>query len=155
MIKVLFICHGNICRSPMAELIMKDLVFKRKLEKDFLISSCATSREEIGNGLYDEAMDILKKHRIPLTDHCARQITSSDYKEYDYLIVMEQFNLRNLKRIIPDDPDRKIFRLLDFSSHPKDICDPWYSGDFETAYQEIQEGCIALLNFIQHKNESD
>ncbi len=131
---------------------MKDLVSKRNLKNDFLIDSCATSREEIGNGLYFAARDVLQLHHIPCENHHARQITQFDYDEFDYLIVMEQFNLRNLKRIIPEDPNHKIFRLLDFTAQPKDISDPWYSGDFETAFKEISKGCRALLDHI--KNES-
>lgn len=152
MIKLLFICHGNICRSPMAQFIMKDLVSKKHLESQFIIDSCATSTEEIGNGLYYGAKEILKEHNIPISHHTARQIRFSVYEDFDYLILMENYNLYNLKRIIPTDPDKKVFRLLDFTENPADISDPWYNGDFETAYQEITTGCTALLNYIEKKN---
>lgn len=154
MIKILFICHGNICRSPMAEFIMKNLISKKHVQSYFFIDSCATSQEEIGNGLYPYAKDILLKHNIPIYQHSARQITLSDYDYFDYLLVMENYNLHNLKRIIPTDPQKKIFRLLDFTNFPTDISDPWYSGDFETAYQEITKGCQALLEYIEKKNLS-
>ena len=149
MIKILFVCHGNICRSPMAEFIFKDMVKKAGKEKQFYIASCATSTEEIGNGVYPPARRTLAEHGLSADGKRAVQFKKSDYAEYDYILVMEQWNIRNLKRFIGSDPDNKVKRLLDYSERPRDISDPWYSGDFELAYQDICEGCTALLKFIQ------
>ena len=148
MIKVLFVCHGNICRSPMAEFIMKDQVRQQGMEDQFYIASAATSLEEIGNPVYPPARRKLAEHGLSCAGKTARRMERRDYKEYDYLIGMEQFNLRNMMRILGDDPEKKVSRLLDFSDRPRDIDDPWYTGDFETAYREIFEGCEALLKNI-------
>jgi protein-tyrosine phosphatase len=144
MIKIMFLCHGNICRSPMAEFICKDMA----KGLDIYIESKAVSREEIGNPIYPGAAATLKKHNIPMTPHKAKQITREDYEEFDYIIVMEQYNMPRLMRIIGEDDQNKVCRLLDFTSHPKDIEDPWYSGNFEKVYEEITEGCKALLQKI-------
>ena len=128
MIRVLFICHGNICRSPMSEFILRDMVAKRGIADQFEIASAATSREEIGNPVYPPAV-----------------MTKQDYEYYDYLLAAEQYNIQNMLRIVGGDPEHKIHRLLDYSKHPRDIDDPWYSGDFETAYRDIVEGCEAFL----------
>lgn len=151
MIRVLFICHGNICRSPMAEFIFRDLVEKEGLSHKIETASCATSREEIGNPVYPPAKRILLEHGIHCEGKRARQLVQEDYAYYDYLIAMENYNLRNMKKIIASDPQHKISRLLDFTSHPGDIDDPWYSGDFQTAYDEIYRGCQGLLAQIQSK----
>lgn len=148
MIKILFVCHGNICRSPMAEFIFRDLVNKRGLGREFEIASAATSMEEIGNPIYPPAKRKLSEHGIRAEGHHARRMERRDYREYDYLIGMEQYNIRNMLRILGDDPQRKVSRLLDHSKRPRDIDDPWYSGDFETAYRDILEGCEALLEEI-------
>ncbi len=148
MVKVLFVCHGNICRSPMAEFIMKDLVRRENLEDQFYIASAATSMEEIGNPVYPPARRKLAEHGLACAGKTARRMERRDYREYDYLVGMEQFNLRNMMRILGDDPEHKVFRLLDFSNRPRDIDDPWYTGDFETAYREILEGCEVLLEYI-------
>lgn len=144
MKKVLFLCHGNICRSPMAEYICKDLA----KGMDVHIESMAVSREEIGNGIYPPAARTLESHGIPYGKHRARQITRADYEEFDHVIVMEQYNLPRLMRIIGQDDQHKVSRLLDFTDTPGDIEDPWYSGNFETVYQQIVKGCKALLNSI-------
>ncbi len=144
MIKIMFLCHGNICRSPMAEFICKDMA----KGLDVYIESKAVSREEIGNPIYPSAAATLKKHNIPMTPHRAMQITREDYEEFDYIIVMEQYNMPRLMRIIGEDDQNKVCRLLDFTSHPKDIEDPWYSGNFEKVYEEITAGCKALLQKI-------
>ena len=144
MIKIMFLCHGNICRSPMAEFICKEMA----KGLDVHIESKAVSREEIGNPIHPDAAATLKKHNIPMTPHKARQITREDYEEFDYIIVMEQYNMPRLMRIIGEDDQNKVCRLLDFTSHPKDIEDPWYSGNFEKVYEEITEGCRALLQKI-------
>ena len=148
MIKILFICHGNICRSPMAEYIMKDLVKKSGRENEFQIASAATSMEEIGNPVYPPARRKLREHGIIAEGHHARRMERSDYREYDYLIAMEQYNVRNMLRILGSDPEGKIHLLRDFTDHPGDIDDPWYSGDFTTAYQQIEEGCQGLLEHL-------
>ena len=149
MIKVLFICHGNICRSPMAEFVFRDMVRRQGLGDQFHIASAATSREEIGNSIYPPAKRKLAQHGINSDGHRARQLTKKDYEEYDYLLAAEQYNIRNMMRILGSDPQNKVCRLLDFSSRPRDIDDPWYSGDFETAYRDIYEGCEALLAHIR------
>ena len=139
MISILFVCHGNICRSPMAEYICKKMAVERGLSGELEIASAATSREEIGNGVYPPAKRKLKSVGISCDGHHARQVTKADYDHYDYLIVMEQYNIRNLMRIIGSDPEKKVYKLLDFAGGGN-IDDPWYTGDFDTAYNEIVEG---------------
>lgn len=148
MIKILFICHGNICRSPMAEFIMKDLAQKRGVADRFYIASAATSREEIGNPVYPPAKKLLASKGISCEGKTAIQMTSQDYNTYDYIIGAEEANVRNILRIIQSDPEKKVHRLLDFSQNPRDISDPWYTGDFETTYDDVLEGCTALLEHI-------
>ena len=152
MIKALFVCWGNICRSPMAEFIMKDLVEKRGLSDRFEIASAATSTEEIGNGVYPPAKAELARHGIGVPGNelglslkRARQMNRSDYDRYDYIIGMENLNLSYMNRILGGDPEGKVHLLMDFTSHPEDIDDPWYTGDFKGVYKQILEGCEALL----------
>lgn len=145
MNKVLFICHGNICRSTMAEFIMKDLVKKAGKESEFYIASAATSTEEIGNPVYYAAKQKLAEHGISCEGKRAVQITKKDYEKYDYILAMEEYNIRNMMRIIKSDPKHKVCRLLDLTNNPRDIADPWYSRNFDLAYDEILEGCKALL----------
>lgn len=149
MIKIMFVCHGNICRSPMAEFILKKMVKEKGKEKDFVIASCATSTEEIWNGVgnpvYPPAQRKLKKHGISCGNKRAVQLTKSDYNKYDFLICMDENNRRNMLRILSSDPENKIRKLMDFTSRPGNVADPWYSGDFETAYNDIYEGCEGLL----------
>ena len=146
MIKILFVCHGNICRSPMAEYIMKDLVQKAGSEHAFSIASAATSTEEIGHGVYPLAKQKLAQHGISCRGHAARQMRLSDYEEYDLLIGMDSANLRNMRRICGGDPNGKIHLLLEFAQRPgEEVDDPWYTDDFETAWQDIFAGCEALL----------
>lgn len=144
--KILFICHGNICRSPMAEFVMKALVKSQGLQDSFIIESAATSTEEIGNPVYPPAKRILAQSGIQ-TDPMkrARQVTRSDYARYDHLICMEKYNIRNLMRIIGSDPEDKVTRLLDWSGYPGDVADPWYTGDFQLALDDIINGCEGLL----------
>lgn len=146
LIKVIFLCHGNICRSPMAEFILKKLVKEQGIEDNFKIDSAATSREEIGNDIYPPAKKCLAEHNVPFEPHSARQITKQDVAYYDYVIAMEEYNIRNLSRMFG--PSYRFKLLLDFTDCPRDISDPWYSGDFETAYSEIEEGCRAFLEKI-------
>ena len=148
MTKVLFICHGNICRSPMAEFIMKKLVRDARRDGAFCIASAATSREELGNDMYPPAKRCLRAHGVPFTPRAARQVTPADYDEWDLLIIMDALNRRNLNRIIPTDPDGKIHTLLSFTGRDGVIDDPWYTDDFETAYRDILRGCEALLDSI-------
>lgn len=147
MTKILFVCHGNICRSPMAEYVMKDLVKKAGVAELFEIDSAATSREEIGNPVHYGTKRKLKQENIYCGDHRARQMTKADYAHYDLLIGMETVNIRNMIRIAGGDPDHKIRRILDFCECPKDIDDPWYTGNFDITYDQILEGCKALLAY--------
>lgn len=152
-IKILFICHGNICRSPMAEFIMKDIVKKNNVENQFNIESAATSAEEVGNSIYPNAREQLIKHNIGgFKDKRARQVRKSDYDEFDYLIIMDEENRYGLERIIGRDSESKISKLLDFVDDEKikgqDIDDPWYTRDFDLTYDEIKKGCEGLLKFL-------
>jgi len=151
MIKVLFVCLGNICRSPMAEMIFKDLVKKHSMQNKFHIESCATSYEEEGNGLHYGAIDILNRHNIHIDPHKAHRLQKSDYDKFDYLIGMEESNIYNIMRIIGEDPKHKVYRLLDFSNNPRDIADPWYTGNFVKTYDDLQEGLNAFLTSIISK----
>lgn len=154
MITLLFICHGNICRSPMAEFVMKELVKQQGMAAEFQIASCATSREEIGSNIHPGTRQKLKEKGIPFTARKARQLTAEDYETSHYLLAMDQRNLRNITHIIPDDPEHKIRLLLEFAGENRDIADPWYTGDFEATYQDIETGCNALLAWLinQRKN---
>ena len=153
MIKILFICHGNICRSPMAEFVMKDLVEKEGLAEEFFIASSATSREEIGNPVHHGTRNKLAQYGISTKGKYAVQLTKKDYNAYDYLIGMEQWNIQNILKIVGSDPKKKVHRLLDFSENPRDIADPWYTGDFDRTYEDVLEGCKALLNHILKGNQ--
>lgn len=149
MIKILFVCHGNICRSPMAEYVFRDMVQHTPLPAApfprFYIASAATSTEEIGNPVHRGTRDILERHGIDPSEKRARLMTWRDYEEYDYLIGMDQWNLLNMRRIVGRDPEGKIRRLLDFTGSPGDIADPWYTGDFEATYRDVLRGCKGLL----------
>ena len=149
MIKVLFICHGNICRSPMAEFLFKDLVARRGLADQFEIASAATSREEIGNPVHWGTREKLRECGISVAGKYAVQMTRADYKKYDYLLGMDQYNIRNMSRIVGSDPEGKIRRLLDFTDHPRDIADPWYTGNFDATYRDIMEGLEAFLRVLK------
>ena len=151
MIKILFICHGNICRSPMAEFVMKDLVEKAGRSPDFYIESAAVSAEELGNPVYPPARRKMAEHGIRCDGKTARQVTSADYKEYDHLICMDRSNLRLLDRIIGSDPDGKVSLLLDHAGIHRDVADPWYTGDFEATWQDVSEGCRAILREVLEK----
>ncbi len=153
MKKILFVCHGNICRSPMAEFVMKDLVKKAGLASQFHIESAATSREEIGNPVYPPARRKLSEHGISCGGHAARQLTKQDYAEYDLLIGMDSANLRNMQRICGGDPDGKLRLLMDYTDHPRDVADPWYTGNFETTWQDVLAGCQGLLHKLMEGNE--
>ena len=149
MKKILFLCHGNICRSPMAEFIFKELTKGQSV----YVESMAVSREEIGNDIYPPAKQILRQKGIAFSHHSARQITRQDYEQFDYIIVMEKRNIPRLMSIISQDDLCKIYRLLDFTDAPGDIDDPWYSGNFEKTYNEIYCGCAALLSHLKQNGE--
>ncbi len=152
MQKILFVCHGNICRSPMAEFVMKDLVKKSRLENAIYISSAATSTEELGNDIHPGTRKILLQKNIPFEKRHARQITKADYEEYGYIVVMDENNIRNLRRIIGEDRDKKVFRLLDFTDRAGDsIADPWYTGNFVLTYEDVLYGCNGLLEFLRKR----
>lgn len=151
MIKILFICHGNICRSTMAESVMTHLIKLKKLEHAFYINSAATSREEIGNPPHYGTVNKLKTVGIPLIPHRAVQMTAKDYLEYDYLIGMDTANIRNMTRIAGGDQEGKIYKLLTFANSDRDVADPWYTGDFDTTYTDINEGCTAFLKYLMER----
>ena len=145
MKKICFVCHGNICRSPMAEFIMKDLVRQAGLEYDFIIASAATSTEEIGNPVYPPAREELKKHGLSCKGKYAVQLKASDYDKWDMFVIMDEYNRRNIGRIFRTDPENKIHKLLTFAGRDDDVDDPWYSRRFDVAWNDIYEGCTALL----------
>ena len=156
IIKILFICHGNICRSTMAEFVMKYLVRQAGLSDRFVIDSAATSREEIGNPVHPGTRRKLAAEEIPVGTHYAVQMTKADYDAYDYLIGMDSWNIKNILRITGDDPAHKIYRLLDFTKRKgEDIADPWYTGNFDETYTDVDEGCRGLLDFLMTSRENE
>ncbi len=148
MTRILFVCHGNICRSPMAEFVMKNLVRKAGMEAQFHIESAATSTEEIGNPVYPPARRKLAEHGIDCAGKTARQLTNADYDQFDLLIGMDQANLRNMHRICGGDFAGKLHLLMDYTGHPGDVADPWYTGDFETTWRDVLAGCEGLLRAV-------
>ena len=151
MIKVLFVCHGNICRSTMAESVFTHMVKQRHMEHLFEIDSAATSREEIGNGPHYGTVNKLRQVSIPVVPHRAVQMTSQDYDYYDYLIGMDTANIRNMNRIAGGDPNGKIYKLLSFAGSGRDVADPWYTGDFDSTYRDVIEGLEGFLNFLKEQ----
>lgn len=145
MKKILFVCHGNICRSPMAEFVMKWLVDQAGRSEEFEIASAATSTEEIGNSVYPPARRKLAEHGISCNGKTARQLTRRDYSYYDLLIGMDRWNLRNMNRMLGSDPDNKIHLLMDYTNRPGEVADPWYTDDFEATWRDVLEGCSCLL----------
>lgn len=152
MIKIMFVCHGNICRSPMAEFIMKDMVKRMGLESEFVIASSATSDEEIRNGvgnrMYPPAQAELRRNGIPFEPRRATRLDASDYGKYDLFIGMDSANIRNMNRILKGDPENKIHKLMEYTSTPGDVSDPWYSDRFDIAYNDIYKGCQALIEHL-------
>ena len=152
MVKILFICHGNICRSPMAEFFMKDLVEKEGMAEHFHIESAATSTEEIGNPVYPPARRKLSEHGISCQGHAARQIRHEDYDKFDFIIGMDEANIRNMRRFFGSDSENKISLLMDYTDTPGNVADPWYTGDFEKTWQDIDRGCRGLFTEIKKNN---
>lgn len=148
MFRILFVCHGNICRSPMAEFLMKELVAEKGLSARFEIASAATSDEELGNPVYPPVAALLRERGISCKDKTARQLRRADYESYDYIIGMDGANRRNMLRLFGGDPKGKVSLLLDFTDHPRDVADPWYTRDFRAAERDIETGCRALLNTL-------
>ncbi len=148
-INVLFVCLGNICRSPMAECVLKDIVRKQGREEEFYIDSAATSREEIGNSMHRGTRNKLNQEGIPCGNHIARRIEKQDYEKFDYIIGMEEKNIINIKNIVGEDKENKIYKLLDFSKQPRDIADPWWTGDFGKTYEDITEGLEGFLRYLK------
>ena len=152
MINVMFVCHGNICRSPMAEFLFRDIVTKKGLGGDFYIASSATSTEEIGNPVHYGTRNKLNEYGISTKGKYAVQLTRKDYDKYDYLIGMDQRNIININKIVGSDGKNKVKKLLDFTANSRDIADPWYTGDFDQTYRDIYEGCEALLDYIMNQD---
>ncbi len=149
MIKILFVCHGNICRSPMAEFVMKDLVHKEGLDDCFYIESCAVSREEIGNSVYPPVTKLLNGLGIDCSAKKARVMTSLDYGKFDYIIAMDESNLYGIKRIVGEDLEHKVHLLLEYTKENRDVRDPWYTRNFDETYRDVLNGCTALLNLLK------
>jgi len=155
MIKILFICHGNICRSPMAEFVMRDMVRKAGLESQIEVSSAATSTEELGNPVYPPVSRLLNGHGIDCAGKTARRMIPGDYGAYDLLIGMDEANLRNMRRICGGDPEGKLHLLMEYAGRrigypekPDEVADPWYTRDFEATWRDVNEGCRGLLAFL-------
>ena len=149
MTRILFVCHGNICRSPMAEFVMKHLVHKAGRDSEFQIDSAATSTEEIGNGMHRGTVEKLREQGVPFTNHRARQITAADYEKYDYLIGMDEENIFNMQRRWQGDPLGKVHLLLEYCGCTDEVADPWYTGNFDATWADITAGCSAMLEFLK------
>lgn len=151
-IKILFVCHGNICRSPMAEFVLKDMVAKQGLADKFYIASAATSMEEIGNPVHRGTKAKLAQCGISTAGKYAVRMERNDYEKYDYIIGMDQWNYKNMLHIAGGDPEHKISLLLDYTNHPRDVADPWYTGDFDKTYEDVVAGCEGMLEHIRRKS---
>ena len=153
MIKVLMVCHGNICRSPMAEFLLKDLINKMGISHKFKVDSAGTSTEELGNPVHPGTVKKLQSENIPMTQRRAVQLKKKDYQQYDWLLCMDEMNIKNTLKIIDSDPEQKVKKLLDFSDQPRDIADPWFTGNFDQTYGDILEGCEGFLRYLRNNNE--
>ena len=158
MVRILFVCHGNICRSPMAEFVLRDMVKKAGCMADYEIASAATSSEELGNPVYPPAKKKLREHGIGTPENDlgvstkrARRITDADYDQYDYLIGMDDANIRNMNKKYRNDPEGKIYTLMEFTDRPGSVADPWYTGDFEATWRDVSEGCKGLLDYLRRR----
>ena len=148
IIKILFVCHGNICRSPMAEFVMKEMVKNANLQERIYIESAATSTEELGNPVYPPARRIMAQHGIDCKNKTARQITRADYDNFDYIVAMDERNIRNMRYFFGNDPEHKVSLLLSWANENREVADPWYTGDFEATWRDVNLGCDALLKQI-------
>ncbi len=148
IIKILFVCHGNICRSPMAEFVMKEMVKNAGLQERIYVESAATSTEELGNPVYPPARRMLAQHGIDCKNKTARQITRADYDDFDYIVAMDKYNIRNMHRFFGDDPENKVSLLLSWANEEREVADPWYTGNFEATWLDVNTGCQALLKQI-------
>ncbi len=153
MIKILFVCHGNICRSPLAQSVFVHQIKALGLEKELYVNSAATSTEEIGNPPHRGTVQKLRQVGIPLVDHRAAQVTWADYENYDYIIGMDDRNIRNLHRMLKGDPDGKVYKFLSFADSDRDIADPWYTGNFDATYEDVVEGCQGFLDYLRKNRE--
>ena len=153
MIKVLFICHGNICRSTMAQFVFQNMINNLNLSSQFLIDSRATSTEEIGNPPHRGTVRKMQEEGIPLIPHRATQITLNDYNNFDYIIGMDEWNMRNLNRMLKGDPDKKVYKFLTFAGSNRDIADPWYTGDFDETYRDVLEGCEGFIEYLKENGQ--
>ena len=153
MLKILFICHGNICRSTLSESVLTHMVKNLGLERQFMIDSAATSTEEIGNPPHRGTVNKLREVGIPLVPHRARQITLRDYENFDYIIGMDTANIRNLNRMLNGDPEGKVYKLLAFAGSGRDIADPWYTGNFDVTYEDVVEGCEGFLSYLKENGK--
>lgn len=151
--RVLFICHGNICRSTMAQFVLQDLVNRAGYKNNFYIDSMATSTEEIGNGPHYGTVAKLRRVGVPVLEHYAKQVRRSDYHKFDYIIGMDQWNYRNMMRIFGEDPEQKVSLLLDFTDRPGEIADPWYTGNFDETYQDVLDGCEGFLAYLREQGK--
>lgn len=151
MIKVMFVCHGNICRSPMAEFVLKDMVKKRGQESKFTIASSATSTEALGNPVHHGTVDKLAQYNISTDGKYSDHLTKAHYPDYDYFIGMDSKNITNMQRLFHPDPENKVYKLLNFAKRKSDIADPWYTGDFDATYEDIVDGCEAFLKHLEEK----
>ena len=148
IIKILFVCHGNICRSPMAEFVMKEIVKNSDLQERIYVESAATSTEELGNPVYPPARRIMAQHGIDCKNKTARQITRADYADFDYIVAMDERNIRNMRYFFGNDPENKVSLLLSWANENREVADPWYTGDFEATWRDVNLGCNALLKQI-------
>ncbi|MBR0032127.1 MAG: low molecular weight phosphotyrosine protein phosphatase [Treponema sp.] len=154
MIRILFVCHGNICRSPMAEMVMKYFVRSAGAENDFYIDSAATDYDEIGNSMHRGTRNMLVRNKIPFTDHKARIVTPDDYNDFDLIVCMDEENLRHLERRVGADTEKKVRKLLEFCGLSRDVADPWYTGNFEETFADVEIGCKSLLKKLLSQNDS-
>ncbi|MBP5199961.1 MAG: low molecular weight phosphotyrosine protein phosphatase [Schwartzia sp.] len=154
MIKIMFVCHGNICRSPMAEFVMKDLVRRAGLEKEIVVASAACRRDEIGADTYLGTREKLDEMGIPYEKRRARQITSDDYERYDFIVAMDEENMRDLARMTQGDPAKKTRLLMDFAGEHRGVADPWYTGDFDATFRDVKAGCDAILKELQKRGRT-